>query len=176
MAEMIPADVVAHLDGLRRYARALTRDDVAADDLVQEALLRAIERAGTFRAGGSLRAWLAGIVHNQFVSGRRRQAAEARRDETFVGIGLATQDPGDPDHAAQLVWVAERFHDLPEAQRTVLHLVAVEGLSYQEAAAALDVPIGTVMSRLSRARATRRAPGAASRTPTLRVVRGDADG
>jgi RNA polymerase sigma-70 factor (ECF subfamily) len=163
--------VVAHLDGLRRYARALTRDDAAADDLVQESLLRAIEGADTFRAGGSLRAWLAGIVHNRFVSGRRRQAAEARRDETFAGLREGSPGIASQEHAAQLALVSDRFDALPEPQRAVLHLVAVEGLSYQEAATALDVPIGTVMSRLSRARAALRAP--AEQTPKLRMVRND---
>jgi RNA polymerase sigma-70 factor (ECF subfamily) len=173
MTNSIPVDVVAHLDSLRRYARALTRDEAAADDLVQESLLRAIERAGTYRPGGSLRAWLAGIVHNRFVSGRRRQAAEARRNETLAGIrGEAVLD-GEQEHAAQLALVAARFDALPDQQRAVLHLVAVEGLSYQEAATALDVPIGTVMSRLSRARAALRA--AETPIPKLRMVRNERD-
>jgi len=172
MTNLPSVDVAAHLDSLRRYARALTRDEAAADDLVQEALLRALERAGTYRPGGSLRAWLAGIVHNRFVSGRRRQAAEARRDQTFADF-RDTSVEGDQEHAAQLALVAARFDALPAPQRAALHLVAVEGLSYQEAATALDVPIGTIMSRLSRARAALRAGEA--RVPTLRMVRGDRD-
>jgi len=173
MVSHFPGEVAAHLESLRRYARALTRDHAAADDLVQEALLRAIERAGTYRSGGSLRAWLAGILHNCFISGRRRQAAEARRDETFAGLHETAGQEGDQEHAAQLALVADRFYGLPEPQRSVIHLVAVEGLSYQEAASALGVPIGTVMSRLSRARAALRAPAGA--IPRLRMVRSERD-
>ena len=174
MAGLDTESVQAHLAGLRRYARALTRDDAAADDIVQDALVRAIERSDTFRPGASLRAWLASIVHNVFVSTRRREAAEARRDEAFADLRPAAPDSGDQEHAAQLASVADGFHALPEAQRAVLHLVAVEGLSYQEAAAALDVPIGTIMSRLSRARAALRAP-AKVRPPALRIVGGNRD-
>ncbi len=164
-------DVASHIPGLRRYARALTRDDGAADDLVQESLVRAIERAETFRAGASLRAWLAGILHNQFISSKRRAAAEARRDQVLADLRSGAADAGDQEYAAQLALVAVRFHALPEQQRTVLHLIGVEGLSYQEAAEAIGVPTGTIMSRLSRARAALRQGGSGhSERKSLRIV------
>lgn len=167
-------DVESHIASLRRYARALMRDDAGADDLVQEALLRAIERAATFRAGGSLRAWLTGILHNEFINSVRRQASEARRDRSLAELQGEAVSDGDQEHAVQLARLATRFHSLPEQQRAVMHLIAVEGLSYRETADAIGVPIGTVMSRLSRARAALRqeqaAPGGRQ---GLRIVGGE---
>ena len=73
-------DVVGQLGPLLRYAHALTRDETQAEDLVHDALVRAYERRSTFRLGGNLRAWLFSVLHNTFVDGRRRRAAELRRD------------------------------------------------------------------------------------------------
>jgi RNA polymerase sigma-70 factor (ECF subfamily) len=167
-----PLEVVPHLSSLNRYARVLTRDATAADDLVHDALLRAYERAGTFQAGRSLRAWLFSIVHNLFVSDQRREQAERRRDARFAEV--RAQSEHGQDHTLLLRELALRFDALPEHQRSVVHLILVEGLSYQEAAAALDVPIGTIMSRLNRARAALRGSGPAVRAP-LRVVGGQDD-
>jgi len=145
---------------MRRYARSLTRDEQAADDVVQDALLKALEKRHLFRPDGSRRGWLLAIVHNIFVSTRRREEARARRDTRFARMLTDHLDP-DQEHAATLQQVARAFAALPEHYRAILHLVAVEGQSYQEAAAILDIPIGTVMSRLSRARAAlRQAEGA----------------
>ena len=83
-------DIDGDLAAMRRYARSLARDDQDADDVVQDALLRAIERRDTFRAEGNRRGWLLAIVHNVFVSGTRRRAAEARRNDRFADT-LATQ-------------------------------------------------------------------------------------
>jgi len=143
----IGEDLVA----MRRYARALTRDTQDADDVVQDAVLRAIERRRTFDPARSRRRWLLAIVHNVFVSAKRREASEARRNAQFAQAMIAHLDPAQ-EHRARLAQIARSFAALPEQQRAVLHLVAVEGLSYQETADALGVPIGTVMSRLSRAR------------------------
>ncbi|WP_420139694.1 sigma-70 family RNA polymerase sigma factor [Sphingomonas sp.] len=149
------SDATEHVPALRRYARSLALDPVAADDLVQQALLLAYESRASFKPGSSLRAWLFAILHNQFISGRRRAGVEqralseiARRNEEAVESGA--------EHAALLRETADRFAALPEGQRSALHLVAIEGLSYQEAAATLNVAVGTIMSRLSRARATLR--------------------
>ncbi len=165
-------DVVATLPSLRRYARALTRDETAADDLVQDALLLAIERNDTFRPGGSLRAWLASIVHNRFISDQRRRRAETQRDAALADVATEQARAGHQESALLLADLAARFAGLPEAQRSALHLVAVEGLSYQETATALGVPIGTIMSRLSRARATLRADESPARTNPFRIVGG----
>jgi RNA polymerase sigma-70 factor, ECF subfamily len=149
-------DATEHLPALRRYARALTLDASSADDLVQQALLRAYERADTFRAGSPLRAWLFAILHNEYVNGHRRTQAERRALDAMAEIDLA--EAPAPEQAALLAETIRRFAALPEAQRAVLHLVAIEGLTYQQAADALNIRIGTVMSRLSRARAALRQP------------------
>lgn len=140
---------------MRRYARALARDYQDADDVVQDALVRAIERNATYEPGRSRRRWLLAIVHNVFVSGLRRRAAERRRDDRFADAQLVHSDPAQ-EHRARLTDIARGFDALPEHQRAVLHLIAVEGLTYQECADLLGVPAGTIMSRLARARASLR--------------------
>lgn len=161
-----------HIAAMRRYARALTRNDAAADDLTQDALLRACEQAAHYDRSRPLLPWLFAILHNQFVDGRRRQAAEQRRDAAFADQqALSTTDGVAPDMAAYLRQIGDRFAALPDQQRAVLHLVAVEGLNYREAADALGIPAGTVMSRLSRARAALRDQDAAP-IATLHIVGG----
>ena len=183
MSEPKRPDVIALIEPLRRYARSLTRDESRAEDLVQDTLVRAYERHGTFRAGGNLRAWLLSILHNTFVDERRRDRAESRRIEEAAQVAELSGPafPSDQESRVRLAQIQEAFLALPEEQRAALHLVAVEGLSYQEAAAALDVPLGTLMSRLGRARAALRAfeegqsldPSAAGKPrPTLRIVGG----
>lgn len=173
-------DVIGLLGPLRRYARSLTRDESQAEDLVQDALVRAYERRGTFRPGGNLRGWLLSILHNTFIDDRRRHAAEARRTQSLAEQTEASA-PADQDTRVRLRQIQQAFLGLPDEQRAALHLVAIEGLSYQEAAAALDIPIGTLMSRLGRARAALRAfeaghelPGATpgKPRPNLRIVGG----
>ncbi|MFC3442493.1 sigma-70 family RNA polymerase sigma factor [Sphingobium rhizovicinum] len=165
-------DMEADLLAMRRYARALARDDADADDVVQDALLRAIERKATYQPERSRTRWLLAIVHNVFVSGKRRQAAESRRNDRFAETLLSSIDPQQEEYM-RLAEVAQGFSALPEPQRGVLHLTAIEGMSYQQAADVLGVPIGTIMSRLSRARAAlREGAGAGSR---LRIVGGRDD-
>ncbi|MGZ9019363.1 MAG: sigma-70 family RNA polymerase sigma factor [Rhodoplanes sp.] len=149
-------DVIGQLASLRRYARSLTRSDADAEDMVHDALLRAYEKRASFRDGRALKPWLISIVHNLFVDGRRAHQAEARRIEHAADL----QDPfvaAVQEHHVRLVQVRRAFMELPEEQRAALHLVAIEGLTFAEAASALDVPVGTLMSRLARARATLRA-------------------
>jgi len=164
--------VTEDLAAMRRYALALARDDADADDVVQDALVRAIERHSTFAPERSRRRWLLAIVHNVFISRKRREAAEARRDGRFAEALLESLDP-EQEQVARLNEVARAFAALPAQQRAALHLVAVEGLNYQEAADVLGVPIGTIMSRLSRARAALRERDDAG--PALRIVRGQDD-
>jgi RNA polymerase sigma-70 factor, ECF subfamily len=181
-------DVIGQLGPLRRYARALTRDDTQADDLVHDALVRAYERRSTFRLGGNLRAWLFSILHNTFVDGRRRHVAEAARNaEMTRAVDNVVIPP--QESSVRLDQIRKAFETLPEDQRAVLHLVAIEGLSYQEAAETLGIPIGTLMSRLGRARAALRAfedgrlparpslpaPAPSPVRPNLRVVGGKHD-
>jgi RNA polymerase sigma-70 factor (ECF subfamily) len=179
MNDIKATDVMGVLNPLRRYARSLARDEHLAEDLVQETLVRAYEGRGSFRSG-NLRGWLLSILHNTFLDGRRRHMAEARRLEQ-AAILAETMAPAEQESRVRLQQVQAAFMSLPDEQRAALHLVAIEGLSYQEAAAALRVPVGTLMSRLGRARAALRAFEAgsglsdaseSSTRPGLRIVGG----
>lgn len=160
-------DVVGHLRSLRRYALALTRHEGDAEDLVQDALVRAYERRSTLRVGADLRPWLMSILHNRFVDGIRSRRAESARIAE-VAQGAEISSPPGQDHAVRLAQVRSHFMALPDDQRAALHLVTIEGLSYEEAARALDIPVGTLMSRLGRARDALRAIEAGEATGTVR--------
>jgi len=133
---------------LRRYARALAGERAAADDLVQDTLERAWSKLHLYRRGTDLRAWLFTVMHNVHVNRlRATRPTDPLEDDMPELAQRATQ--GD----ALLVRDLERaLAALPVAQREVLLLVALEDLSYEETAQALEIPIGTVMSRLARAR------------------------
>lgn len=148
-------DIVACIPSLRRYARGLTADRDRADDLVQDTLERAWGRFSMWQKRGEIRTWMFGIMHNAFVDRTRSQHA---RPEDSAG----DQVPEVPERASQTDRLEVRDLDrllqrLSPEQREVLLLVAVEELSYQEVARAIGVPVGTVMSRLSRARERLRA-------------------
>jgi RNA polymerase sigma-70 factor, ECF subfamily len=145
----------AQIPRLRRYARALTRDVVRADDLVQSCLLRALSKAHLWQPGTDLRAWLFTILHNQHVNDVRRAVREG------VTIPVDDMAANLTTPATQVANLRLRDLDrslakLPQEQRQVLLLVGVEGMRYEEVAAALDVPVGTVRSRVSRGRDTLR--------------------
>lgn len=148
-------DVFGHLGPLRRYARSLTGNDTDAEDLVHDALLRAYERRAGFRSGGNLRGWLMSILHNTFIDRVRAARAERRGVEAAAEVAEASI-PAPQEHAARLGKVRDHFFALPEEQRAAIHLVAIEGLSYQDAADALGIPVGTLMSRIGRGRAALR--------------------
>lgn len=171
-------DITGQLGAMRRYARSLTRDDVQAEDLVHDAFVRAYEKRESFRESGNLRAWLLSILHNVFIDGRRARQAENLRIEKAAELTEPHLAPVQ-DHQLRLNQVRRAFMALPEEQRTALHLVAVEGMSFSEAADALGIPSGTLMSRLARARAALRAMEDAPGTRTdddapshLRIVGG----
>ncbi len=143
-----------HIPGLRRFARALLHGDrERADDLVQDTLERALSRWHLLRVEGSLQGWLYTILYNRFLSDQEREKRWGIFDPLTQ---IAEREPpgvnGGQDTALQHRDLLRGFASLPEKQRTVLLLVGVEDLSYGEAARVLGVPIGTVMSRLSRAR------------------------
>ena len=150
-------DLTASLPALLRFARSLTRDPTAADDLVQDAVVRALERDGRFDSNRSYQSWLLALTHNLFIDGWRRQRV---RDRHRVEVADAAFDRVEPsqEQSAMLNEVLRAFEALSTEQRAVMHLVVIEGASYAEAADILDVPVGTVMSRLSRARQGLRAP------------------
>jgi RNA polymerase sigma-70 factor (ECF subfamily) len=145
------AELAALTPQLRGFARFLARDAARADDLVQEALLRALEHAGSWREGTELRAWLFRILRNAFLDEERRRGTERR--------GLAAMPKPQPPApaqaaAAELDDLARGVSDLPATQREALLLVAALGFGIAEAAAITGVPEGTTKARVSRARAT----------------------
>jgi RNA polymerase sigma-70 factor (ECF subfamily) len=154
---------------LRRYARALTGDADRADDLVQDCLERAWGRIHLWRDGTDMRAWLFTIMHNVFANSVRSYA----RQPVHLSIGEAGQIAGEPAGESDLVIdeLRSALACLPENQREVLLLVGLEQLSYEETAAILDIPVGTVMSRLSRARERLRMSLHATRPPRRRLRR-----
>lgn len=158
---------------LRRFAGALARDPDWADDLVQDCIERALTRWESWRGDGTLRAWLFAILHNLYSNGARRRGR-------FRALFRSTEDaPEPPTPARQVDAVSLRDLEkalarLPEEQRQVVLLVGLEGFSYSEVAGIVDVPIGTVMSRLSRGREKLRGLMASeppSRAPNLRRVK-----
>lgn len=168
------AELVAAIPRLRRYARVLTGEMSRADDLVQDTLARAWEKRRLWQAGTNLRAWLFTVMHNVYVN----QRALARRDARNVSLESDTEAgdlwqlavrPTQQTHV-ELAEIVHQLGRLPTEQRAVLMLAAVEEMKYEEIAAVLDIPVGTVMSRLSRAREKLRKlaaePGAA-----LKVVK-----
>ena len=144
--------LVALLPRLRRFARTLTRHVPDADDLLQVAVERALLRFGQWRAGTRLDSWMFGIIHNAWIDEVR---ARHRRDRI-----MAPEEFGE--HVADLASEAPlqrmsleaAFEQLPDEQRAAVALVLVDGLAYKEAAAVLNVPIGTVTSRIARGRET----------------------
>ena len=160
---------------LRRYARALTRSADRADDLVQDTLMRAVAKAHLWQAGTDLRAWLFTIMHNQYVNMVRR----AIREKATIDIDQMSSSlvaTTDPTGSRQLRELERALGFLPNEQREVILLVGLEGMSYESAAQILNVPVGTVRSRLSRGRdALRRLmdpreTGTTARVPTTLVA------
>lgn len=149
--------LVAQIPGLRRYARALTGDAWAADDLVQDTLERACAKWRLWLVGSDLRAWLFTLMHNIFANQVRRAVRVARQGRPVDLDAVADElvaPAADPDLALDLQRCLLR---LPEDQRAVLLLVTMEDMAYADVARILKLPLGTVMSRLSRARSRLRA-------------------
>jgi RNA polymerase sigma-70 factor (ECF subfamily) len=143
--------VEATIPALRRYARALTRDADMADDLVQDTLVRALRSEHLFH-GGELRSWLYTILTNL----NRNRLRSLSRRPTLMPLGdNDAPDMAGPEAGARDIERA--LADLVEEQRTALLLVVLEGLSYRQVAEVQGVPMGTVMSRLARARSQIRA-------------------
>jgi RNA polymerase sigma-70 factor (ECF subfamily) len=158
--------IEAQIPRLRRYARALTRDVNAADDLVQDCLTRALSKVHLWQNGTDLRAWLFTIMHNQYVNSIRRSV---KQGETILVERLQLSSPAPQLPNLELRDLENAIARLSEEQRITLLLVALEGLKYEEVAKICDVPIGTVRSRLSRAREElRRMTGGTSRSTGVR--------
>ena len=140
---------------LRRYARYLVRDVDMADDLVQEALVRALSNLDTWQHGTNLRSWLFVILRNVYINELRRARSQPQSSELQPN-DLALGVQGAQEWRQAVVEMEKAFSSLSSEHKDVLYLVAVEGLEYEEAAVVLDIPVGTVRSRLSLARLAQR--------------------
>lgn len=158
------------IPALRRHAWALLRDRDAADDLVQDTLERALSRWHLRHLDGDLKAWLFTIQRNLFISGVRQRARRGVHLGPDALEPLASEEPG-ADRLLGARDVLAGLDSLPDEQRSVLLLVGVEDLSYAETAKVLGVPVGTVMSRLSRARDKMRQFMEVGHAPVLRRVK-----
>jgi RNA polymerase sigma-70 factor (ECF subfamily) len=145
------AEIEGFVPQLRRYALALCHNPTAADDLVQESVARALMKSDLFNAGTNLRAWLFTIMHNVHISNTRRQKYIGMPiDPDIAAATLSTQ----PAQEAPLVMKAlnKALQLIPDTQRVAVIMAGVEGMSYEEISAHLNVPIGTIKSRVSRGR------------------------
>jgi RNA polymerase sigma-70 factor (ECF subfamily) len=146
------AELAALLPRLRRFGRVITRNVADADDLVQVAVEKALTHAGQWRPGSRIDSWMFGIMKNAWIDEVRAR----RRRERVHAPEEAGATAGDSSAAARdiALSIGAAMEQLPEEQRMAIALVLVEGLSYKDAAAALDIPIGTLTSRLARGRET----------------------
>jgi RNA polymerase sigma-70 factor (ECF subfamily) len=146
----IAEGIVALLPRLRRFARTLSRNQHDADDLVQSVVERAWRNVGQYKAGANLASWMFGIMKNAWIDDRR---ARARRGEVALPEDSGEHPAVSPGDMRDEMWsVSEAMAKLPEEQRLAIALVLVEGMSYKEAAEVLEIPIGTLTSRLARGR------------------------
>lgn len=145
------AEIEDYIPQLRRYALALCHNGVAADDLVQESVTRALTKSHLFKQGTNLRAWLFTIMHNVNISNaRRNKHIGAPVDPDIAAATLSTQ-PGQ-EEPLKLKALEKAMQVIPDTQRVAVIMAGVEGMSYDEISEQLDVPIGTIKSRVSRGR------------------------
>lgn len=148
----LQAQIVASLPRLRRFARTLTRHVADADDLVQVVVERALVKADQLRPDSSVLSWLFGIMRNAWIDETR---SRQRRGRLFVSGDRVEEVPDASASRDEDLWsIQAALEQLNDEQRIAVGLVLVEGLSYKEAAAVMDIPIGTLTSRLARARVT----------------------
>ena len=143
--------VEKHIPALRRYAVALTYDTGRADDLVQDCLERALNKFHMWQAGSNLKAWLFTIMHNLFINAQKKLA----RIPQMVSLDTTDESLGfnnNVEQGTEVYDLAIAVANLPHDQKTVLLLVGLEGFGYREVSLMLGIPLGTVMSRLHRAR------------------------
>jgi RNA polymerase sigma-70 factor (ECF subfamily) len=163
--------LTAELPYLRRFARGLARDMSLADDLVQDCLERALAKEHLYDPARQLRAWLYAILRNLHVSGLRRKGR--------AGVVKSVEDlapeeeavAGEQESTSGVRSIAEALDHLPDLHREIVLLVALEDMSYREVAEILGIPVGTVMSRLSRGRTALRSLLDSGERPALRRVK-----
>lgn len=169
-SQLVAEQLVGHVGSLRRYALLLVGNATDADDAVQETLTRVLARVRGASAIDDLRAYLFSTLHNVFID-------TTRRDKQLSGDVLTEElmdsliSPANQQKRLELRDTAQALARLPIEQREVVLLVGLEGLSYLEAAEALDIPVGTVMSRLSRGREALRSMTNRGESRKLRVVK-----
>jgi RNA polymerase sigma-70 factor, ECF subfamily len=148
--EEISEGIVELLPRLRRFARSLSRNQHDADDLVQSVVERAWRNLEQLKPGANLGSWMFGIMKNAWIDDRR---AKNRRGEVALPEDSGEHPAVTPGDADATLWsVSEAMTQLPEEQRLAVALVLVEGMSYKEASDVLEIPIGTLTSRLARGR------------------------
>lgn len=153
MSEEFNSQFREELPHLWRFACRLCRSTDLAEDLVQRTVLRGLEKSHQFREGSNLRSWLFMIMHSIWKNDLRSSTIRDNRTFSLSDSTIDTQRSNEDPEASQLFYeVINSVNHLPDAQRDVILLVCVEGYSYQETADILDIAIGTVMSRLARAR------------------------
>ncbi|MEX2643141.1 MAG: sigma-70 family RNA polymerase sigma factor [Acetobacterales bacterium] len=140
-----------HVPALQRYALALSRNSMVADDLVHECVVRALTKAQLYTPGTNLRAWLFTILHNLHVSLARREARWRRPADPEAALAKLSTPASQP-FAVMLRAVDKVMMTLPSQQRAILYSIGVEGKSYKQVSREFDIPVGTVKSRCSRAR------------------------
>lgn len=143
--------IIDQIPALRRYARALTGERHAADELVQDSLERAWSRFHLWRPGTDVRAWLFTIMHNLYANAVRK-AKRAPAYAPLAEVDRVSSIQSDVETGIEVSNLIQALASLPDGQREVLLLVGLEGLTYEQVSQVLGIPIGTVMSRLSRAR------------------------
>ena len=162
------AIITEQIPRLRRYARALTGDRASADDLVQDTLERAWGKLHLWRSGSDMRAWMFSIMHNIFINHiRKKQLATVSMDDDTPEVSTRATH----DDFLEMRDLASAIGKLPYEYREVILLIGLEQMSYEEVAQVLSIPLGTVMSRLSRGRERLRVLMAGESAPALRRVK-----
>ena len=162
------AIITEQIPRLRRYARALTGDRASADDLVQDTLERAWGKLHLWRSGSDMRAWMFSIMHNIFINHiRKKQLATVSMDDDTPEVSTRATH----DDFLEMRDLASAIGKLPYEYREVILLIGLEQMSYEEVAQVLGIPLGTVMSRLSRGRERLRVLMAGESAPALRRVK-----
>ncbi len=155
MSDDIRAEIAALVPRLRRFAYAISGNRDEGDDLVQTACLKALSRLDQYQRGTRLDSWMFRIIQTSHIDNLRRRKRQATpvEPELLERHSDGGQAAAQSDHRLLLARTRDAIAELPEEQRAVMALVAIEGYSYKEAAEILETPIGTIMSRLARARA-----------------------
>lgn len=164
-------DLIAELPYLRRFARSLAGDASLADDLVQDCVERALVKSHLYDPARPLRAWLYAVLRNIFVSNWRRNSKFAGAKDVDDLVGFEGSVPPEQENNFSVRLITDALDTLPAQQREVLVLISLEEVSYKEASEIIGVPIGTIMSRLSRARAHLQNILEERGTPVLRRVK-----